>query len=578
MGFVVRIVLLDGYVDEPTCLGVPPYISTYPRYIAGAIWSVDSRIEILYQTIDEVRLSFQRAQETWAHSDLLILIAGMVVPGKYLGGTPISPREARELFSDSRLERIPKVLVGPWGRFGCGLEGGRPALSPESLSPPFDHILRGDPEVVIYNALREGCDFSRVDLAESRSSARQIEPFLTRGAQIVRQHPNYERNYLICEIETYRGCPRYVVGGCSFCIEPNYGPPQTREAADIASEIQALYSEGIRAFRLGRQSDIFSYGSREMGEDEFPTPSVSSIRSLFSRIRTAAPDIQVLHIDNVNPGTIAHHPEESKQVAKTIMKYHTVGDVAAFGIESLDPEVIRRNNLKVNPDEAYEAVATLNEVGAQSPPRELPHLLPGINLVYGLPGESDATLEHNLSFLERLRDEGLLVRRINIRQVIGLPGTALSDPTPSTISHSAFLRHKKQIREEIDTVMLQRVAPAGTIIRSAFLEAERGKNSLLRPLASYPLLCHMPGRPSRDVTDVVVTDHGPRSVTVLPHPFPINSASMSQLGAIPGIGSKRAARLKLGTPWRNITHIHSQLDIDIPSWLQNSIEFEDKQR
>ncbi len=564
-------------MDEPTCLGVPPYISTYPRYIAGAIWSANPQIEILYQTIDEVRLSFENAQKIWAHSDVLILIAGMIVPGKYLGGTPISPREARVLFSDSRLVDTPKLLVGPWARFGCGLEGGRLALSPDALSPPFDYIVTGDPELVIYNALTERGDFSAVSLDTSRASAREIEPFLVRGAQIVRQHPNLRRNYLICEIETFRGCPRYIVGGCSFCIEPNYGPPQTRAAADIAREIEVLYAEGIRAFRLGRQSDMFSYGSQEIGEEEFPTPAVHEVHNLFSKVRAAAPDVEVLHIDNVNPGTVANHPEESKQVAKTIMKYHSVGDVAAFGIESVDPEVIRRNNLKVDADEAFEAIATLNEVGAHAPPRELPHLLPGINLLYGLPGESEATLEHNLSFLKRLLDANLLVRRINIRQVIGLPGTSLSEPSSPAISHRAFLKHKERIREEIDTVMLQRVAPAGTIIRSAFLEEERGKTSLLRPLASYPLLCYMPSRPVTSVTDVVVIDQGPRSVTVLPHPFPINSASMSQLSVIPGIGSKRAARLKLGAPWHSLSHVHSQLDTEVPHWLHHSIEFEDEQ-
>jgi radical SAM superfamily enzyme with C-terminal helix-hairpin-helix motif len=29
--------ILDGYVDEPACLGVPPYISPYIRTVAGAL-------------------------------------------------------------------------------------------------------------------------------------------------------------------------------------------------------------------------------------------------------------------------------------------------------------------------------------------------------------------------------------------------------------------------------------------------------------------------------------------------------------------------------------------------------------
>ncbi|MFX1559793.1 MAG: radical SAM protein, partial [Promethearchaeota archaeon] len=122
---VERIALVDGYVDEPTCLGVPPYVSIYPRYIAGAVWTEAPKTEILYQTIDQVRESFKDAQRLWSRTDLIILIAGMIVPGKYVGGTPISVREARELFSGPELENIPKVLVGPWARFGCGLEGGK---------------------------------------------------------------------------------------------------------------------------------------------------------------------------------------------------------------------------------------------------------------------------------------------------------------------------------------------------------------------------------------------------------------------------------------------------------------------
>ncbi|MDH4215018.1 MAG: radical SAM protein, partial [Candidatus Thorarchaeota archaeon] len=82
---VNRVALVDGYVDEPTCLGVPPYVSTYPRYISGAIWTKSPSTEIVYHTIDQVRTSFTNAQHLWAKTDLIILIAGMIVPGKYVG-------------------------------------------------------------------------------------------------------------------------------------------------------------------------------------------------------------------------------------------------------------------------------------------------------------------------------------------------------------------------------------------------------------------------------------------------------------------------------------------------------------
>ncbi len=567
--------LVDGYVDEPTCLGVPPYISTYPRYIAGAIWKQDPHAEIFYSTIDQVRESFDKAIDTWSTADLAILIAGMIVPGKYVGGTPISVREARTLFSDSRLEDIPKVLVGPWARFGYGQKGGKLALSSISLAPPFDFIASGDPEMVVASIAKSDWSPENADLDVCISSSQEIGEYTRRGAGIVTQHPGFKRGYLICEIETYRGCARYLTGGCSFCVEPLYGKPKQRNPDDVVREIEALYTSGVRAFRIGKQADLFVYGSNEIGVEEFPTPNPDVIESLFSKIRQVAPEVNVLHIDNVNPGTIAHHPEESRKVARTIIKYHTSGDVAAFGIESVDPEVIRRNNLKVDMEEAITAVRILNEVGGEREGLGLPHLLPGINLLYGLPGESKKTIEYNMEFLNTLVNEGLMVRRINIRQVIGFESTRVIDDDRSRLKRNLFFKHKEQVRKSIDLEMIKRVAPPGMVLSSAFLEGAEGKGYLLRPLGTYPLLCRMPaGNPPSDVTDLVVVDHGPRSLIVLPYPIRPNNLSLAQWRAIPGIGNKRAARIKGGGPISEIAQIEDRLENPISGWLKASISLE----
>ena len=93
----MRIVILDGYVDEPTCLGVPPYISTYVRYVAGALVAAGiSKETIDYTTIDEYRKSNEKMLEV-AESDIIILISGLTVPGRYLGGTPITAKEIEEI-------------------------------------------------------------------------------------------------------------------------------------------------------------------------------------------------------------------------------------------------------------------------------------------------------------------------------------------------------------------------------------------------------------------------------------------------------------------------------------------------
>ena len=34
----ISVTIVDGYVHEPAHFGVPPYLSTYPRYTAGALF------------------------------------------------------------------------------------------------------------------------------------------------------------------------------------------------------------------------------------------------------------------------------------------------------------------------------------------------------------------------------------------------------------------------------------------------------------------------------------------------------------------------------------------------------------
>ena len=71
-----------------------------------------------------------------------------------------------------------------------------------------------------------------------------------------------------------------------------------------------------------------------------PTPSGSPRSS--PRSGPGRPDLLTLHIDNVNPGTIARHEEAARAALAAIVEGHTPGDVAAFGMETADPAVDRR--------------------------------------------------------------------------------------------------------------------------------------------------------------------------------------------------------------------------------------------
>ncbi|RLE64070.1 MAG: radical SAM protein [Thermoprotei archaeon] len=549
-------IIVDGYTDEPAGLGVPPYLDVYPRYVAGAIWSVIPSARVLYFTIDEVRAKFDEFLGLAQKARVVIVIAGVAVPGKYLGGTPITLSEL-ELLSRI-IEKPIKILGGPVAMFGIGSEGGRVAELPDRLKEDYDLVVKGDIELAVYELLVNNYSLEKVSTEITRRDYRLINTFARRGAKIVMQHPNYSRN-LIVEIETFRGCPRYIVGGCSFCIEPLYGSVVFRPIEDILLEIEALYSFGVDCFRIGRQTDLYSYMAKDVGKEEFPKPNPQAIEALFRGIRNIAPRLRVLHIDNVNPGTLAHHEKEAREITKIIIEYHTPGDVAALGVESADPRVIKLNNLKATPEESMKAIEILNEIGRRRGYNGLPELLPGVNFVAGLLGETKETYILNYEFLREVLARGLLLRRINIRQVLVFPHTRMWEVGIRIIARHKRYFHafKKKVRENIDRIMLERVIPRYTVLKDVFTEAYKGEYTLARQVGAYPILVYIPYRiPLFRYIDVAVVDYGYRSITGLPTPLNINSAPRKVLEKVPGLGRSTVAEILSKRPLKRLKDLN----------------------
>ncbi|SFS69004.1 radical SAM protein [Halostagnicola kamekurae] len=563
----LSVTIVDGYVDEPAHFGVPPYMSTYPRYAAGAL--VDAgvpRERITYHTIDGLRDEPDRWRDV-DEADLLVYLGGMTVPGKYVGGTPAEPDEVRKLAWTAG----GTTLMGGPVKFGVGEENAG-ATETERRDLDFDFVAKGDVEAAVYDLVESGLE----GFNNRMRDVDEVSRWAQEGAFVVEQHPNHP-DHLICELETSRGCAYR----CSFCTEPLYGNPTFRPPPTVVGEVDALSNHGVAHFRIGRQADILAYG----GDGEAPNPE--ALRELYGGIREVAPDLETLHLDNMNPITIVNWPEKSREGIRIIAEHNTPGDTAAFGLESADPLVQEENNLNVSAEECFEAVKIVNEEAGWRPdgnseavrpaehpqaatpggsPTRLPKLLPGINLLHGLKGEREETYERNLEFLRRVYDEGYMLRRINIRQVMSFDGTEMSD-TGATIANEhkdLFKRYKKQVREEIDNPMLRRVTPVGTVLPDVHLEYHQDGTTFGRQLGTYPLLVGIPGELELGRTlDVAVVDHGYRSVSGVPYPLDINSASMDELEAIPGIGSSRAGDIVVDRPYDSVAEAETGPDADL---------------
>jgi len=482
----MRITLLDCYTDEPAGLGVPPYLGTYPRYLYGLL---QSQGDVRYITIDDLRLHFhyhgkvpvttvkdttdirvynltRPIKKILEDTELLVVILGVHVPGKYLSALPGTLREVVPMIKDLKCK---KILTGP-AIFGTQLEGGK-SYEKTDVSC-FDEVKQF------------GFEFGPFD---------KLQEYALKGVSIIKEIPDYR----IIEIETGRGCN---IGHCSFCTEPIKNKFLNRKTDEIVEEVKAYYALGCVYFRLGKQSDFYSI------EDPI---------GLLKKIRASCPDIKVLHIDNVNPVFVV--AKNGVEITKAIVQYCTEGNIAAFGVESFDPVVVKENMLNCQPHVAMKAIGIINTYGAERGPNGMPKFLPGINIIFGLGGETKKTHEYNMNALKEIYDKGLMLRRINIRQASILPNTLLASKFGSKFLHKNkkyYWKWRNEIRQKIDFPMLERITPKGHILKDVFTEIYDGKTTFGRQVGTYPLVVGIEKRvPLRKFYTVKITKQMLRSVT-----------------------------------------------------------------
>ena len=548
--------VLDGYEDEPAAFGVPNYLGFHIRYICGVL---ESRgLPYTYMTIDEWRMHHkERLSDPESRASLRrelseldgsVILAGAVVPGKYVRGTPISRKELDEVLSI--LPSPSPVLCGGWAIRHWRYDGWTPLRSNlfcavQDTDATLDHFI------------------STGSWEHRKRSPEQWSTWALSGAssKAVSDHPDLrgddgEQGPLTYEIELYQGCVRFK-RGCRFCIEPKKGLPLWRSEEDVLSEIASALDSGVANIRIGGATDIYTYKAEGVEDLEYPIPNPDPIAKVLHGAREDE-RLKILHVDNANPSIVAESIEPSTEITRTLVETLSDGAVLSFGLESADPEVHEQNWLNCDPEQLKKAVRHINDFGRQRGERGLPRLLPGLNFIAGLNGETEATYQMNLNLLRTLRAEGLWLRRINIRQVEGQGFQEIPEKT--------FKEFKREVREQIDRPLLKEMLPAGTILRDVWWETHddrirrpeqvlnpsyreegvRGKAGVTfgRQIGAYPILVGVPYKiPLETSSDIVVTGHGNRSITGVEVGLDVNTATQHQLQAVPGIGSKGAWRL-----------------------------------
>lgn len=492
--------ILDCYTVEPSGLGVPPYLSTYVRAAYSALVTAFPGSDVRYLTIDDVRWCLNSGRPhvapplsdpltysatasrshtlgVLADAEMVVVIAGDAVPSVHLQAQNGSVEEIARALACVRGRR---VLLGPLASW---------ALRDQAA----------------YAGLFDAVHTHTVTSADLAAGSRAAAPYehLAADQGSFEELVGQLRWQPVAEVELYRGCTRRRF--CSFCNEPvKSSRVNFRDPADVLDEVSALYAGGVRHLRLGQQTCFFSYLNRD----------AAAIQRLLAGIRERCPDLEVLHIDNADPLAVASRTGAA--IARLVARYCTEGNCAPMGMESFDPAVIEANTLTCTPQVLMRAIANINQAGAHTGPGGLPVLLPGLNLIYGLPGETHRTHYENLAGLVRILDEGYLCHRINVRQARTYHGTPLAamhqaQPPPSAEHFAAW---KADVSYVFDQPMKQRVYPAGRTITGLHSFFVTTSGTWHRRLGSYPIQVLERGtaRPLFEEANLTVTAHQPRYV------------------------------------------------------------------
>jgi radical SAM superfamily enzyme with C-terminal helix-hairpin-helix motif len=527
--------IIDGYEDEPAAFGVPPYVGFHIRYICGVL--EEKGIKYEYSPIDSYRINPPSLENRLG----VVILAGAIVPGKYLRGTPISLRETKEVISETPGDT--PILCGGWAIRGWRHQGWSPLrrnlfLALQDTDATLDYFL------------------SNNEWKHQRRNAEQWTAWAHAGARskAVTHNPDLD-GPLTYEVEVYQGCVRYK-RGCKFCIEPKKGVPIWRSPEDIIQEVSIAHDMGVEHVRLGGMTDTYTYMAEGVVEMEYPRPNPEPIAKLLHGLRDDD-RLGILHTDNGNPSIIAEHLEEAEEITKTLVETLSDGAVLSFGLESADPKVHEANWLNCDSKQLKSAIALINKHGRVRGERGLPKLLPGLNFIAGLNGETSQTYDINLKLLNELKDEGHMIRRVNIRQVEGEGFQEIDD--------ADFKAFKTTVRDEFDGPLLEEMLPTGTILTDVWWEAHEGRTRLPRHLepearspdvhgkagitfgrqiGAYPILVGMNYMaPLETYSNIMVTGHGARSITGIEVGLDWRTATEKQLAAIPGISAKGAWNL-----------------------------------
>lgn len=211
-------------------------------------------------------------------------------------------------------------------------------------------------------------------------------------------------------------CPLGTPAGCGFCsVAGLYGPPRSRSQESIVKEIKGLIRHGARRISF-LVPDPLDYKREELVAPEpltdptFPEPNYVELERLCEMI---------WNIPEVESGEVLITIRDVKATMVTprsawIIKEYFPTSIVGLGCESGSERHSMELGRGYSPSEVIRAVSVLNEVGIK----------PKVNLIAGLPGQTEESVRETIEFMRALRGKVLY---FDLARFESLPMSAFDD-------------------------------------------------------------------------------------------------------------------------------------------------------
>ncbi|MGQ4911434.1 MAG: B12-binding domain-containing radical SAM protein [Candidatus Thorarchaeota archaeon] len=229
-------------------------------------------------------------------------------------------------------------------------------------------------------------------------------------------------------------CPEQIPPGCGFCSVPSiWGPPRSRSVESIVQEVRDLVNLGVHRVVLEAPGFLdYHRGPWPVTDPCSPLANTEAIASLLQGLNSipqiASGDVH-LAIENIKACLF------TEDVAQMLVDY-SVSSSPNIGLETGSDEHLRQIGKCGSTADVTEAVRIASKFGMK----------PFVYFIYGLPGETDSTVDASIEMMRQLSADG--VERIILYGFRPLPGSAfegLPAPSPDDPHGQRLVREAERI-------------------------------------------------------------------------------------------------------------------------------------